>query len=79
MVASGFEAEPEIDGTRSDVVVAIHLGQKLALIAGTRYAGEIKKTVFTVLNYLFPLQNILPDALRGQYRAGWRYGPVLWA
>ncbi len=60
MVASGFEAEPEIDGTRSDVVVAIHLGQKLALIAGTRYAGEIKKTVFTVLNYLFPLQNIFP-------------------
>jgi phosphoenolpyruvate carboxykinase (ATP) len=60
LVASGFEAEPEIDGTRSDVVVAIHLGQKLALIAGTRYAGEIKKTVFTVLNYLFPLQNIFP-------------------
>jgi phosphoenolpyruvate carboxykinase (ATP) len=60
MVASGFEAEPEIDGTRSDVVVAIHLGQKLALIAGTRYAGEVKKTVFTVLNYLFPLQGILP-------------------
>ncbi|HVN53380.1 MAG TPA: phosphoenolpyruvate carboxykinase (ATP) [Anaerolineaceae bacterium] len=60
LVASGFEAEPEIDGTRSDVVVALHLGQKLALIAGTRYAGEIKKTVFTVLNYLFPLQGILP-------------------
>src|SRR5512138_2652665 len=60
LVASDFEAEPEIDGTRSDVVIAIHLGQKLALIAGTRYAGEIKKTVFTVLNYLFPLQGILP-------------------
>lgn len=60
LVASGFEAEPEIDGTRSDVVIAIHLGQKLAIIAGTRYAGEVKKTVFTVLNYLFPLQNIFP-------------------
>ncbi|MHC1785255.1 MAG: phosphoenolpyruvate carboxykinase (ATP) [Anaerolineaceae bacterium] len=60
MVASGFEAEPEIDGTRSDVVIAIHLGQKLAVITGTRYAGEIKKTVFTVLNYLFPLQKIFP-------------------
>ena len=60
LVASGFEADPEIDGTRSDVVVAIHLGQKLALIAGTRYGGEIKKTVFTVLNYLFPLQGIFP-------------------
>jgi phosphoenolpyruvate carboxykinase (ATP) len=60
LVASGFEAEPEIDGTRSDVVVAINLGQKLAIIAGTRYAGEIKKTIFTVLNYLFPLQGIFP-------------------
>ncbi len=60
LVASGFEAEPEIDGTRSDVVVALNLGQKLAIIAGTRYAGEIKKTVFTVLNYLFPLKGIFP-------------------
>lgn len=60
LVASGFEAEPDIDGTRSDVVIAIHLGQKQAIIAGTRYAGEIKKTVFTVLNYLFPLKNIFP-------------------
>ncbi len=60
VVASDFEAEPGLDGTRSDVVIAINLGQKLALIAGTRYAGEIKKTVFTVLNYLFPLSGILP-------------------
>ena len=60
LVASGFETEPEIDGTRSDVAVAINLGQKLAIIAGSRYAGEIKKTVFTVLNYLFPLQGIFP-------------------
>lgn len=60
LVASGFEVEPEIDGSRSDVVVAIHLGQKLALISGTRYTGEIKKTIFTVLNYLYPLQGILP-------------------
>jgi phosphoenolpyruvate carboxykinase (ATP) len=60
LVASGFETEPEIDGTRSDVVVAINLGQKLAIIAGTRYAGEIKKTIFTMLNYLFPLQGIFP-------------------
>ena len=60
LVASGFEVEPEIDGSRSDVVVAIHFGQKLALISGTRYTGEIKKTVFTVLNYLYPLNGILP-------------------
>ena len=60
LVASGFETEPEIDGTRSDVVVAINLAKKMAIIAGTRYAGEIKKCVFTILNYLFPLQGILP-------------------
>jgi phosphoenolpyruvate carboxykinase (ATP) len=60
LVASGYEADPDIDGTRSDVCVIVNLEQKLALIAGTRYAGEIKKTVFTVLNYLFPLKNILP-------------------
>lgn len=60
LVATGFETEPEIDGTRSDVVVAINLAKKMALIAGTRYAGEIKKCVFTILNYLFPLQGILP-------------------
>jgi phosphoenolpyruvate carboxykinase (ATP) len=70
MVASDFEADPKIDGTRSDVVVAIHLGQKLALIAGTRYAGEIKKTVFTVLNYLFPLQGILPMHCAANIGAG---------
>lgn len=60
LVASGFEAEPEIDGTRSDVVIALHLGQKMAIIAGTRYAGETKKAVFTVLNYLFPLKGVFP-------------------
>ena len=60
LVATGFETEPEIDGTSSDVVVVIHPGQKLALISGTRYAGEVKKCVFTILNYLFPLQGILP-------------------
>ncbi|MEE4194134.1 MAG: phosphoenolpyruvate carboxykinase (ATP) [Anaerolineae bacterium] len=60
LVASGFETEPEIDGTRSDVVIAIDLGQRQAIIAGSRYGGEIKKTVFTVLNYLFPLHGVLP-------------------
>ena len=60
MVASNFEAEPDLDGTRSDVVVAVNLEQRLALIAGTHYAGEIKKTVFTILNYLYPLRGILP-------------------
>ena len=70
LVASGFETEPEIDGTRSDVVVAINLGQKLAIIAGTRYAGEIKKTIFTVLNYLFPLQGIFPMHCSANIGAG---------
>ena len=54
-----FHAIPELDGTRSEVFVVIHFGQQLVLIGGTQYAGEIKKSVFTVLNYLLPQQNVL--------------------
>jgi phosphoenolpyruvate carboxykinase (ATP) len=55
-----FHAIPEVDGTRSEVFIAIHFGRKLVLIGGTSYAGEIKKSVFTILNYLLPLQNVFP-------------------
>jgi phosphoenolpyruvate carboxykinase (ATP) len=55
-----FKADPQRHGSRSDVVIAINLAERLVLIAGTSYAGEIKKSVFTVLNYLLPMQGALP-------------------
>jgi phosphoenolpyruvate carboxykinase (ATP) len=54
-----FHAIPEEDGTKSEVFVILNFEKKLVLIGGTHYAGEIKKSVFTVLNYLLPLKNIL--------------------
>ena len=56
----GFTAEPGRHGTRSGTVIAVDLVQRLVLIAGTAYAGEIKKSVFTVLNYLLPEAGVLP-------------------
>ncbi len=58
--APGFKTEPTIDGTRSEVVVALDFRRRLVLIAGTAYAGEIKKSIFTVMNYLLPLQGVFP-------------------
>ncbi|MBL8789288.1 MAG: phosphoenolpyruvate carboxykinase [Rhizobiales bacterium] len=55
-----FKADPVRHGTRSDVVIAIDLAQRLVLIGGTQYAGEIKKSVFTVMNHILPEQGVLP-------------------
>ncbi|MCC6626393.1 MAG: phosphoenolpyruvate carboxykinase [Chloroflexi bacterium] len=52
-------ADPQRDGTRSSTVVALNFARRLVLIGGTEYAGEIKKSVFTILNYLLPLQGVL--------------------
>src|SRR5204863_5812533 len=54
-----FHADPARHGTKSEVVIAVNFGKKLVLIGGTSYAGEMKKSVFTVLNYILPLQNVL--------------------
>ena len=54
-----FHADPEVDGTRSEVFVVIHFGKRLVLIGGTQYAGEIKKSIFTVMNYLLPQRGVL--------------------
>lgn len=51
-----FEAVPERDGTRTETFVGIDLERKLVLIVGSEYAGEIKKSIFTSGNYLFPEQ-----------------------
>ncbi len=55
-----FKADPARHGTRSDVVIALDLAQRLVLIGGTHYAGEIKKAVFTVMNHILPEQGVLP-------------------
>jgi phosphoenolpyruvate carboxykinase (ATP) len=54
-----FKSDPAKHGTRSDVFIVVHLGKKLVLIGGTHYAGEIKKSIFTILNYTLPLQGVL--------------------
>jgi phosphoenolpyruvate carboxykinase (ATP) len=53
-------ADPAVDGTRSQAAVVVDLEHRTVLICGTRYAGEIKKSIFSVLNYLLPERNVLP-------------------
>ncbi len=55
-----MEADPSKDGTRSETFILIDFGQKLILIGGTSYAGEIKKSLFTTMNYLLPLEGVMP-------------------
>ena len=52
-------ADPEIDGTRSEVFIVLNFARKLVLIGGSKYAGEIKKSIFTTLNYLLPQKGVL--------------------
>jgi phosphoenolpyruvate carboxykinase (ATP) len=56
----GFHPDPQLDGTRSNVAVAIDMARRLVLICGTAYAGEIKKALFTVMNFVLPERGIFP-------------------
>lgn len=58
--APGFQAIPERDGTRSEAFIAVSLERRIILIGGTQYAGEMKKAIFSVMNYLLPEQGVLP-------------------
>ncbi|MDQ6779835.1 MAG: phosphoenolpyruvate carboxykinase (ATP) [Candidatus Eremiobacteraeota bacterium] len=58
--ACSFLGSPERDGTRSETFIIIDFGRKLVLIGGTTYAGEIKKSVFTIMNHLLPLRGVMP-------------------
>ena len=53
-----FQADPDVHGVRSSTVIALGFAERLVLIGGTGYAGEIKKSVFTLLNYLLPLRDV---------------------
>jgi phosphoenolpyruvate carboxykinase (ATP) len=56
----GFQADPALHGTASGTVIAVSFEKKLVLIGGTSYAGEMKKSVFTILNYLLPPKGVMP-------------------
>ncbi|CDF57807.1 phosphoenolpyruvate carboxykinase (ATP) [Thermobrachium celere] len=55
-----FKAQPIIDGTNSEAFVIINFEKRMIIIGGTKYCGEIKKSVFSVLNYILPQKNVLP-------------------
>lgn len=56
----GFEADPDVHGCRTKTVIAVDFTQRLVLIGGTSYAGEMKKSVFTILNFLLPEEGVMP-------------------
>src|SRR3546814_1227824 len=55
-----FQADPARHGSRSETVIAVNFTEQLILIGGTRYAGEMKKSVFGILNYLLPTRGVMP-------------------
>ena len=57
--APHFKADPVIDGTKSETFIIISFEQRTVLIGGTEYAGEMKKSIFSVMNYLLPENEIL--------------------
>ncbi|WP_337176536.1 phosphoenolpyruvate carboxykinase (ATP) [Paludisphaera sp.] len=59
IAAPNFRADPASDGTRSGTCILINLARRLVLIGGTEYAGEVKKSIFSILNYLLPPRGVL--------------------
>ncbi|WP_042143054.1 phosphoenolpyruvate carboxykinase (ATP) [Paucisalibacillus sp. EB02] len=57
--APTFKADPTVDGTNSEAFILVSFKHRVILIGGTEYAGEIKKSIFSIMNYLLPEQNIL--------------------
>jgi phosphoenolpyruvate carboxykinase (ATP) len=55
-----FTADPAVDKTNSEVFILLNFAKKRVLIGGTNYGGEIKKSIFTVMNYLLPLKDVMP-------------------
>ena len=60
MALPSVKADPAQDGTHSETFILVHLGRGIVLIGGTEYAGEIKKSIFTALNYLLPAKGVFP-------------------
>ena len=60
IAAPGFKCVPERDNTRSEAAILVNYEEKLVLICGTQYAGEIKKSVFSIMNYVLPKMGVFP-------------------
>ncbi len=60
VAAPGFNCIPALDGTRSEAAIIVNFAEKLVLICGSQYNGEIKKSVFSVMNYLLPKEGVFP-------------------
>lgn len=60
LAAPNCFADPKKDGTKSETFIVVSLKEKIILIGGTEYAGEIKKSIFSIMNYLLPTQDVLP-------------------
>src|SRR5699024_3738320 len=60
IAAPGLKCVPEIDGTNSEAAIMVNYEEKLVVICGSQYSGEIKKSVFSVMNYLMPKEGVLP-------------------
>ncbi|HXM71750.1 MAG TPA: phosphoenolpyruvate carboxykinase (ATP) [Candidatus Dormibacteraeota bacterium] len=54
------KADPKVDGTRTETFILVNLARRIVIIGGTEYAGEIKKSIFTALNYLLPAKGVFP-------------------
>jgi phosphoenolpyruvate carboxykinase (ATP) len=65
--APGLTVEGEASGVNSEAFVVVHLGRKEVIIAGTHYAGEIKKSMFSIMNFLLPQKGILPMHCSANY------------
>ena len=72
----GFHAFPEIDRTHSDVFILVDFGKRLVLIGGTEYAGEMKKSAFTAMNYFLP-EDVLPMHCSANVGQNGRRSPFL--
>ena len=72
-----FKADPETEGTRSETAILLHLKRMEIIIVGTEYAGEIKKSAFTVMNYLLPDEGALPMHSSVNVGRGRRPGALL--
>jgi phosphoenolpyruvate carboxykinase (ATP) len=70
LFAPEFRADPAVDGTRSETCIILNFTRRMVLIAGTSYAGELKKSVFTVLNHLLPARGVFPMHCSANVDAG---------